>query len=75
MEANHHKQRIVINLKPSARIVNVFKLKFPTASFFGNATLGSKSKSYLIPLDEYEANKELIKKYGTKARYQPFLNK
>jgi hypothetical protein len=66
--------KVVINLKPSARVVNRFKAKFPNATFYGNTTLGSKSKSYLLPLHEYEANKELIKQYGTKARYQPFIN-
>lgn len=67
-------KQVVINLKPSHRIVDRFKSKFKTASFYGSASLGSKSKSYLIDIDEYEANKEIIKEYGTKSRDQPFMN-
>lgn len=51
------KKRVVINLKPSARVVNGFKAKFPNASFYGAPSLGSKSKSYLLPVEEYEENK------------------
>lgn len=66
-------KKVIINIKPSHRIASAFKTKFPNASFYGAATLGSRSKSYLISIDEYEDNIELIKKFGTKARHQPFM--
>lgn len=66
-------KKVIINLKPSHRVTSAFKAKFPKASFYGSASLGSRSKSYLIDADEYETNKELIRKYGTKARHQPFM--
>ncbi len=66
-------QKIIINLKPSAKIVSRFKGAFPNASFYGAVTLGSKSKSYLLPLDEYESRKDEIKQYGSKAKNQPFI--
>lgn len=64
---------VVINLKPSNKIVQSFKRAFPNAHFFGSSSLGSKSKSYYISLKEYEEKKECIKNFGSKSRHQPFL--
>lgn len=64
---------VVINVKPSERILKSFRRQFPQASYFGSARLGSKSKAYYIPFDLYKENKELIKKFGSKSKHQPFL--
>lgn len=66
-------KKVVINVKASNKMRDAFVNAFPSASFYGSATLGSKSKSYLIPLDEYEKRKDDIKKYGSRAKYQPFI--
>jgi hypothetical protein len=48
----------------------------PQATFYGSATLGSKRKSYIIPLEVFEQHKDKLKELrATKARYQPFLTK
>jgi len=67
------KKLIVINLKPSARNVSKFKSAFPTASYYGSVSVGSKSKAYLLSEEVYNFSKELIKPFGSKAKYQPFL--
>ena len=67
--------QIVFNAKPSHRMREKFKSRCPNATFFGSATLGSKSKSYLIDQDEYEQNKDALAKFGNKAREQPYINK
>lgn len=64
-------KRIIFNVKPSHRMVEKFKTICPEATFYGAASLGSKSKSYLIPEDVYLQKHEVLKKYGSKARYQP----
>lgn len=67
-------KRIIFNVKPSNRMRDGFVRALPEATFYGSTTLKSKGKSYLIPLDVYEANKEKLKIYGSKAKEQPFLN-
>lgn len=67
-------KKIVINLKPSNKNRDAFVGKFKTAKFYGSVSLGSKAKSYLISIDEYNEKKEFIKQYGTKAREQPFID-
>lgn len=72
METNA--QRVVINTPASNKAVDRFKSKFPLATFYGSATLGSKRKSYLISLEDFEREKTVLKELKvTKARYQPFL--
>jgi hypothetical protein len=71
MNAN---KRVVVNIKPSDRIVKRFKIAFPEAHYYGAATLGSRSKSYLLPLAIFEARREEIKQYGSKSKDQPFIN-
>lgn len=65
--------RIVFNTKPSHRVVDKFKRAFPMAKFYGRATLGGRSNSYLLPEDVYNERKEELKQYGSKARKQLFL--
>ncbi len=66
--------KVLINLKPSHRIVNKFKSTFNSASFYGSTVLGGKGKSYLISIDEFESKKELIKMFGSKSKSQPFIS-
>jgi hypothetical protein len=66
--------KIVINTPASNRAVERIKALLPEATFYGSATLGSKRKSYIIPLEIFEQHKDKLKQLGaTKARYQPFL--
>jgi hypothetical protein len=68
--------RIVINTPASHRAIERIKALLPQATFYGSATLGSKRKSYIIPLEVFEQYKDKLKALGaTKARYQPFLPK
>jgi len=64
--------KILINIKPSHIVVTAFKKKFPTASFYGATSLGKKGKSYLIALDEYNANIKDIKLFGSKSTHQQY---
>jgi hypothetical protein len=68
--------RIIINTPASNRATERIKALLPQATFYGNATLGSKRKSYILPLEVFEQHKDKLKALGaTKARYQPFLLK
>ncbi len=64
------KKNIYINLKPSRRNEQRFKAQFPMAICMGYATLRGRSRSYALPEDIYLANKEEVKKYGSKSRNQ-----
>lgn len=64
------KKNIYINLKPSRRNEQRFKTQFPMATCMGYATLRGRSRSYALPEDIYLANKEEVKKYGSKSRNQ-----
>lgn len=64
------KERIIFNVKPSNRILDFFKREYPEAYCLGSASFGSKSKSFLLPLELYERDKEKLKAYGNKARQQ-----
>jgi hypothetical protein len=64
---------VIINIKPSQRVMASFRRTFPEAQYGGSASLGSKSKCYYLPVDVYERNKEVIKKFGSKSKHQPFL--
>lgn len=46
---------------------------FPTASFFGRKTLGSKFVEYLIPLTDFTME-GLVNSKATISRDQPFLS-
>ncbi len=61
---------IIFNVKPSNRICKRFVQEYPEANYLGAASLKSKSKSYLLPLEIYELDKEKLKAYGAKARCQ-----
>lgn len=68
--------RIIINTPASHRPIERIKALLPQATFYGSATLGSKRKSYILPLEVFEQHKYKLKSLGaTKARYQPFLPK
>lgn len=64
------KNSIIFKVLPSNRKLVAFKIDFPQAQFIGSAGLRSKSKLYKLPLEVYEANREKLKKYGTKSRDQ-----
>ncbi len=64
------KKNIYINLKPSRRNEQRFKTQFPMAACMGYATLRGRSRSYALPDDIHLANKEEVKKYGSKSRNQ-----
>jgi hypothetical protein len=69
-------QWVVINTPASNKAVDRFKAKFPNAAFYGSATLGSKRKSYLLSVEDFEQEKDVLKDLKvSKARHQPFLKK
>lgn len=58
---------ITFNVKPSNRVLDRFKAAYPQAGF-KNRKWKSKVIQFSLPLDVYNANKEDLKKYGTKSR-------
>jgi hypothetical protein len=63
---------IVVNIPMGLK--DLFTKAFPTAKFFGRASLNSKNYSYYLTVEEYEQNKERIKELGgNKSRHQPFI--
>jgi len=62
-------EEIIINLPKSNRKTELFRRKFPKARFYGATSLGSGRKSYKLPLNDYNENKDFLKKIGaTKSR-------
>lgn len=58
---------IKFNVKPSNRVLDRFRIAYPQASFIARKWK-SKVSQFTIPTDVYNANKETLKKYGTKSR-------
>lgn len=76
MKFNNCSASVVLNTPASHRQIKKFKGAFPDASFYGSMTLGSKRKSYFLPVPIYVERLEELKRLKmSTAREQPFVKK